>query len=176
MDVAFYPNRNDANRWLALHSVTHLPSSFEGLPKLEFECRCTMLTRAGRCAIWEDRPMICELFIAGGPQCIEAVRKRRTHREYRQIRGSEDPVFIHEGVEMRKIEGINKIEALINEILDQEDDMAIDLLEEMGARASAAQDAREEEIKKAEEAEDEDDDVEDAEDEVDEEEDEGESA
>lgn len=103
------PNR-DAQRWLELHATVE---NFG--PKLTFECRCTKLTSEGRCGIWEDRPMVCELFIAGGKQCVDTVRLRRTPEQYQLIRGEDDPLTIHE-VDMPKRDSLED-----QRILDEAD-------------------------------------------------------
>jgi Fe-S-cluster containining protein len=45
----------------------------------EIETRCPHLTDDGLCAIHEDRPMVCEFYVAGGEACIETVKRRRAH-------------------------------------------------------------------------------------------------
>jgi hypothetical protein len=103
MDVQFYSTdggpQRDSNRWLALHSTTIL-TDYDKLLRLEFECRCTQLTSEGRCAIWEDRPMVCELFIAGSQACLDTVKKRRLPEQYEQIREEDDPATIHDPVQL----------------------------------------------------------------------------
>ena len=96
-EIYMHPPNRDAQRWLELHATVE---NFG--PKLTFECRCTALTSEGRCSIWEQRPMICELFIAGGRQCLDTVRKRRTPAQYQLIRGADDPLTIQEGA-MRRL-------------------------------------------------------------------------
>jgi Fe-S-cluster containining protein len=84
------PPDKDAQRWLELHATV-----VDYGTKLAFECRCTKLTPEGRCSIYEDRPMVCELYIAGGMSCLNTVRARRTPEQYQLIRGEDDPLTIH---------------------------------------------------------------------------------
>jgi Fe-S-cluster containining protein len=49
------------------------------------ECRCPKLGEDGLCTIYEDRPLICAEYRAGGPACIAAARSRRTPEEYERI-------------------------------------------------------------------------------------------
>lgn len=79
---------DDASRWLALHAT---PRGRQ----LEFECRCTKLTAEGRCGIYADRPSLCQIFPVGGPDCLDAVRSRRTPEQYTVIRDPDDPERIH---------------------------------------------------------------------------------
>lgn len=81
-----HPPIADAQRWLELHATV---KNFS--PQLTFECRCTMLTVEGRCAIWEDRPLVCELFIAGSKACLDTVRQRRSVEDFQRIREEDDP-------------------------------------------------------------------------------------
>lgn len=57
--------------------------------------RCTALTPTGRCGIYDDRPLVCRLFVPGGIECLETVRTRRTPGEYCLIREPHDPERIH---------------------------------------------------------------------------------
>ena len=91
MEVEMRPSNKDGQRWLELHAIKVEEQLI--INRLTFECRCTKLTSEGRCSIWEDRPMICELYIAGGRQCLETVKARRTPEEYSKIRGEDDPEF-----------------------------------------------------------------------------------
>lgn len=84
------PVNDDAQRWLSLHASGQTKDLTE-LQPLTFECRCTQLTSEGRCAIWEDRPIICEVFIAGSRQCLSTVKLRRTPEQYQLIRDKDDP-------------------------------------------------------------------------------------
>jgi Fe-S-cluster containining protein len=74
----------DHRRWFELHArVTD--------DRLIFDCRCRSLQWNGQCAIYEDRPQMCRDFIAGGKECLEAVRTRRHSFEYNEIRDATDP-------------------------------------------------------------------------------------
>ena len=89
IEIPFSPNDPDSKRWIKLHGVEHGN-------KISFEAKCLELTSDGKCGIWEDRPMICELFIAGGPHCLATVKSRRTPADYERIREEGDPDAIHE--------------------------------------------------------------------------------
>lgn len=79
--------KDDASHWLSLHSTAvQVPS--QGL-SLKFECRCTKLSEAGRCTIYETRPSICRRFEAGGAACLETIRRRRSEAEQALIIESE---------------------------------------------------------------------------------------
>lgn len=77
----FWPER----QWLSFHATR-----VEGA-KFTFEVRCQKLTPEGRCEIWEDRPIICEVFAAGSKPCLDVVRRRRTPEDYLRIREEGDP-------------------------------------------------------------------------------------
>lgn len=79
---------DDRRRWLELHAT-------RAGDRLEFECRCTALTAAGRCSIYSTRPMMCVTYEAGGAACLETVRRRRTPEDYARIRDASDPERIH---------------------------------------------------------------------------------
>ncbi|MCG3774250.1 MAG: hypothetical protein JW395_1068 [Nitrospira sp.] len=95
-EIAVNPPSADAQRWIRLHSSA-VPPKFHkdafavtvaetnAWEELTFECRCTKLTPEGRCGIYEDRPLICELFIAGSRRCLETVKQRRTVEDYQRI-------------------------------------------------------------------------------------------
>ncbi len=85
LDIVFVPLDKDAARWLSLHGTEQEDG------QLSFECRCRMLTDQGRCSIWEDRPMTCELFVAGSQKCLDTVRQRRTLADFQRIREDGDP-------------------------------------------------------------------------------------
>jgi Fe-S-cluster containining protein len=87
-EIKMFPPMPDATRWLELHAV-----NIDG-EKLTFDAKCVKLTSAGRCAIWDDRPLICELYIAGGPQCLETVKTRRSPQQYQEIREEGDPQWL----------------------------------------------------------------------------------
>lgn len=68
------PADDDASRWFALHGT---PVIREGTPFLRFELRCTMLSPGGTCSVYEQRPEVCRTFELGGPECRDAVARRR---------------------------------------------------------------------------------------------------
>lgn len=85
----------DSLRWLELRGTR---VAYELIPGVDvagagvrFECRCTELTEAGRCAIYDDRPLACAIFPPGGRACLDVVRRRRTAADYELIRDEEDP-------------------------------------------------------------------------------------
>jgi len=80
--------------WIMLHGrpITEDPI------RLRFACRCTALTEAGACGLYDDRPTVCREMPVGGVECLEAVRNRRTPLEYTRIRDDADPHTIHKGV------------------------------------------------------------------------------
>lgn len=144
MEVRMLPFMRDAQNWLEAHAFK-IDRTTE-IPRLHFDCRCTKLTNDGLCSIWEDRPMVCELFIAGSKQCLGAVKDRRTSKEYQFIRGEDDPLTLEE-IKMAKLtreEGLRKIDDLIKE-LDQADpqELRCDLLEELEVRATMAKEEAE---------------------------------
>jgi Fe-S-cluster containining protein len=88
------PPGPDERRWLELHATSqeHILAPRE----LRFECRCTALTSEGRCSIYSMRPMVCVVYKAGGPDCLDTVRRRRTPEDYQRIREAGDPERIHD--------------------------------------------------------------------------------
>jgi Fe-S-cluster containining protein len=70
-------------RWLALHDTPH--------------GGCRELSAEGRCEIYGDRPFLCRIYPAGGIDCLEVVKNRRTPEQYQQIRDVNDPITIHDG-------------------------------------------------------------------------------
>jgi Fe-S-cluster containining protein len=82
---------NSSTRWLVLHGTLDRTKT-----RLSFECRCTALSPEGLCSIYDNRPLPCRVFTAGGRACLETVRKRRTPEEYARIRGPQDPERIHD--------------------------------------------------------------------------------
>ena len=84
------PSR-DIRRWLELHANP------EDYSELTFECRCNALTDLGNCGIYGDRPEICKEYTAGGQNCLETVKKRRSIEEYLKIRDLNDPLDL-EGI------------------------------------------------------------------------------
>ena len=94
-EIQMVPPHRDSQRWLELHAThielhNRIDQPFTG-KKLTFECRCVALTSDGQCSIWETRPMVCELFIAGSKDCLKTVKARRTPEDYQRIRGEDDP-------------------------------------------------------------------------------------
>jgi hypothetical protein len=77
----------DTGDWIRLHGV-HVEAR-----RLTFECRCSALTPEGQCALYEtvQRPLTCISYPAGGENCLDAVRRRRTPEQYQQIRHDADP-------------------------------------------------------------------------------------
>lgn len=152
-EIYMHPPNRDAQTWLELHATVK-----DFGPKLTFECRCTKLTSEGSCSIYEDRPIICELFIRGGKECLETVRTRRTAKEYELIRDEGDPLTIHSGEASMSSEfdKFNKeVHDLISRISDMEDkDEAIELLQEVSSMADTARDEIEQEQDQEDEVED----------------------
>ena len=64
---------------------------------LRFDCRCRMLTIAGACSIYAERPTVCRDYVAGGAACLDTLRRRRTPEHYARIREDGDPMEIHDG-------------------------------------------------------------------------------
>jgi Fe-S-cluster containining protein len=84
----------DRLRWVGLHGQTITA----GPIRFRFACRCTALTTAGACNIYNDRPTVCREMSVGGVECLEYVRDSRTPEEYDRIRDDADPHTIHKGV------------------------------------------------------------------------------
>lgn len=40
-------------------------------------CRCKHLTVKGQCGIYEERPLVCAVYPAGGEACLETLKRRR---------------------------------------------------------------------------------------------------
>lgn len=83
--VPLPPPAPDRARWLALRGIG-LVAGFH-----EFPVRCTALTDAGRCGIYEDRPVLCRVYEPGGADCLQTVQLRRTPDDYQRIRDVTDP-------------------------------------------------------------------------------------
>ena len=79
---------NEVNRWLAVHGTIE---QLNGHDHVELEVRCAKLTPAGRCGIYETRPLPCALYAPGGVDCLNTVAKRRTPADYQRIRDDDDP-------------------------------------------------------------------------------------
>lgn len=90
---------DDAVRWFELRGEYAPLELLEGieLPEagLRLEVPCTKLTEDGRCGIYEERPNVCAAYEAGGADCLDTVRRRRTPEDYQRIRDPEDPEVIH---------------------------------------------------------------------------------
>lgn len=86
--IEFYSPNKDVQNWINLHAI------LDSNNRHTFECRCTKLTSNGLCSIWEDRPLICELYIAGSKECLDVVKTRRTKEDYQRIRDENDPEFL----------------------------------------------------------------------------------
>lgn len=80
------PAPGELGAWLRTFAARELASG-----QVEVEVRCSRLTPAGACSVYEERPGICRAFPAGGPQCLEVVRRRRTPEQYAAIREEGDP-------------------------------------------------------------------------------------
>lgn len=76
---------SEINRWLSYHGRV-----VEG-KGIELETPCQQLTKEGGCREYEGRPLPCILYIAGGEDCLDTVRTRRTTEEYQLIRDDNDP-------------------------------------------------------------------------------------
>lgn len=81
------PPNADAMNWIQLHGSTR-----DGY--LQLECRCTALQSDGLCGIYEERPLVCRMFVPGSADCLATVKKRRTPDDYQAIRDAEDPVSL----------------------------------------------------------------------------------
>jgi len=55
------------------------------------ESRCPKLTGDGLCGIHDEKPLACALMPVGGPECMDAVRLRRSPEQYAVIRDEDDP-------------------------------------------------------------------------------------
>lgn len=64
------------------------------------ESRCPVLSECGLCEVHgtSRQPSLCQEMRAGGPECISAVKRRRTALEYQKIRDDGDPSEIHGAV------------------------------------------------------------------------------
>lgn len=87
------PPGSDEWRWIKLHAREHV--DVDDREMLEFDVPCSKLTPAGRCGIYDDRPLMCRTYPAGGADCFDAVRRRRTPEQYQLIRDPQDPERIH---------------------------------------------------------------------------------
>jgi Fe-S-cluster containining protein len=63
----------------------------DGHGDIELKVRCSKLTSEGLCSIYERRPLICRLFKPGSPDCIAAVKARRSPAQRASIREAGDP-------------------------------------------------------------------------------------
>ena len=82
--IPLSPHDDDTNRWALLHGQ-RVGSN------VALNCRCSALTDAGRCGIYDNRPVMCQTYQAGGAHCLENVRALRTPEEYARIRDDGDP-------------------------------------------------------------------------------------
>ena len=81
----------DMANYVQLHSVP-----VEGSPFVKdrvFECKCTALSSAGRCNVYQARPQVCRDYRAGGVECLRTVVSRRTKKEFALIREAGDPTW-----------------------------------------------------------------------------------
>ena len=90
MQIPDHGDRDDASRWFALHGNDQTKAGY-----VIFETRCAALDTRGLCTIYETRPQVCRLFKTGRLDCLEVVRRRRSHAEYDLIRENGDPQEIH---------------------------------------------------------------------------------
>lgn len=82
--------RDEEIPWVMLHSVS--ATGTDRFDSFELNARCSELNKVtGACNIHEERPLICEFFVAGSKDCLDTVKKRRTPEEYQQIRDDSDP-------------------------------------------------------------------------------------
>jgi len=49
------------------------------------DARCSKLGADGLCTIYDDRPLICAVYVAGGDACKETLLRRRTPEQRRKI-------------------------------------------------------------------------------------------
>lgn len=94
------PVSQDINVFIALHAeagtdlveaIANHEESADLDDRLEFSCACKALTEEGACAIYDNRPMVCRTYQAGGPDCLATVKERRTREQYEAIRDEDDP-------------------------------------------------------------------------------------
>jgi len=52
-----------------------------------FPVRCRHLSTEGACLIYDDRPLICAVYVAGDEPCLATLRRRRSPRQIEKIRG-----------------------------------------------------------------------------------------
>lgn len=81
------PNRTVFEFMRARGQVKHS----HGLNIVILDCRCPKLDEEGLCSIYEQRPVHCRAYKAGGAACIEAVRRNRTKAQFSRIREDGDP-------------------------------------------------------------------------------------
>jgi Fe-S-cluster containining protein len=95
MEIRFrdlQPPSEDVFRWMRLHGLTKVRDNLES--GIEFECRCNALKVDGSCEIYEDRPEVCRTMPAGGEDCLNYVRERRTPEQFQRIRDDDDPISL----------------------------------------------------------------------------------
>lgn len=84
MTLEVVGTNNDFQRFLELRSTPQqLPG---GKVARNFKCPCSMLVN-GRCAIYDMRPVMCQVFEPGGAQCRATVQSLRTPEEAKAILG-----------------------------------------------------------------------------------------
>ncbi len=59
----------DEVKWFVLHENTVVYIDYENKWNVEFGTRCTALTDANRCSIYQDRPIICRQYPKKGDVC-----------------------------------------------------------------------------------------------------------
>ena len=90
------PPGQDELRWVLLHGRNMKRAGEHGnYSSVVFDCRCTALQPDGKCGVYFDRPELCRAMPAGGEECLEHVKARRTPDEYARIRDDDDPERIH---------------------------------------------------------------------------------
>ena len=77
------------NRWLIAHGRLEANEN-----RVELEVRCNHLTEKGSCGIYDSRPLPCMLYKAGGKDCLEVVKQRRSPEDYQRIRDVGDPATL----------------------------------------------------------------------------------
>ena len=80
---------SDFQRFLEFRTTPQI-REMDGKTKLMrlFEVPCKMLI-AGRCEVYSQRPMVCQVFKPGGTDCITTVISRRGVEKAKEILGEE---------------------------------------------------------------------------------------
>ena len=76
--VNFNGLNEDTVKWLGYHGQA------QGAV-IAFNCRCDKLTNRGKCAIYSERPKVCQDFPVGSPACLNVVRERRSPNQAARI-------------------------------------------------------------------------------------------